>query len=736
MGRKITYTAGIPGNTRELTVEVHDLDADPWPVDAELSVVGTDVPRLDGVAKATGTATYTQDVQLAGLAFAGVVACPHAHAKVAKVDLSAAEKLPGVLATRAFEGKEIRYPGDNAAAVCAASKAELVDALAAVQVTYEVLDHVVDVGSALEDNVRVAPRRSNDNAPRRPMRRGDPDAAWDGAEVKVEETYTTAIQTHTALEPHGCVVAPGDDGSATVWASTQATSFFASPPLARAVGVPRNKIRVITEHMGGGFGAKFGAGPWDVLCAEFAKETGRPVQYLLPRRLEHLLGGNRPDSIQRMELGGKKDGTFTVLRGQTHGTAGNSRGGAGSANFMVYRFPNVEMAQHTVATHTARAAAFRAPRHPQGFFAMESLIDLFAMQIGKDPLEVRLANDDHPVRAMQWKLGAERIGWAEKRAAWPGKGEGPIRRGVGCAAARWSNAGRGAWKVDVALDREGGITVRSGVQDIGTGTRTLLAVLVAEELQIAPSTIDVELGDTRFHPGPASGGSTTAPSLGPAAREAGLRAREVLEDALRGAWELDAKATLTFEGGVFQASGKKASVREAMSLLPAQGETVTGQRRPNYEGYERETAGCQFAEVSVDIETGVVRVDRVVAVHDCGRIINPLTTRSQVNGGVIQGVGFALHEERHLDRAMGDMVNPTMDTYKIPTMADCPEIEVLLTSVVSGFNSCGMMGIGEPATVPTAGAIANAVFHALGVQVTALPMTPARVLEALDRRNG
>ncbi len=731
MPREITYKAGIEGAEREITVQVHDLDCDPWPLGAELKHVGTDVPRVDGPDKATGAAKFTYDINRPNLAYAGVVAAPHAHAVVQKVDLSAAQAMKGVLATRSFEGRRVKHAGQAVAAVCAESEGVLSDALRAIRVTYEVKPNAVTIEQALKDEVRVDDRGgSNDNVGR-PVRRGNADKAVEEADVKVQAEYRTAIQTHSALEPHGSVTEIHADGTATVWASTQSCSSFGRG-LQRPLGLRRNDIRVITQHMGGGFGAKFGPRPGDALAAEFAKETKRPVKYLLPRRLEHLVGGNRPDSIQKMTLAGMKDGSFKALMGETWGTSGNGKGGAGCANFNAYDLGAVVMEQHTVSTFTDRGAAFRAPRHPQGFFALESLIDLFAVTVGMDPLAVRLKNETHPVRKIQWKIGAERIGWETNRRKTPDKGT--IKRGVGCAAGRWGQAGRGAYVVELTLASDGSVTARNGVQDIGTGTRTVIAILAAEELGVAPSRVKVEIGDTRFPPGPGSGGSTTAPSIGPAAREAGLRGREALQKLLAAEWGTKPE-DVTQKDGVFVAGDKRATFEQACGLIDGS-ITVRGQRRRNYAAAHGETAGCQFAQVAVDTETGVITVEKVVAVHDCGRVVDTLTARSQVNGGVIQGISYALYEQRQLDHNIGDMVNPTFDTYKIMGMQDCPQIDAVMTSVVSGFNSVGMMGLGEPATVPTAGAIANAVFNALGVQVTELPMTPARVLAALERSAG
>ena len=297
-----------------------------------------------------------------------------------------------------------------------------------------------------------------------------------------------------------------------------------------------------------------------MLCAEFARETKRPVRMMLSRRDEHLIGGNRPDSIQTMGLAGSKDGTFLGLRGETYGTYGNAAaGGAGSANTGVYRFPVIEMRQHAVATHSARGAAFRAPRHPQGFFALESVIDRYAQAIGMDALAVRMKNDPHPIRQVQWRIGAERIGWAEHRRKTPGSDAGVVKRGVGCASGRWGQAGRhmgfgGPVKVHCAVERDGSVAIETCVQDIGTGTRTVIAVLAGEELGIEPAHIDVRLGDSRLPPGPGSGGSTTAPTIGPVVRNAALRAREAVGRSRAQHWGVG-DAEVTFADGAFAGPG-------------------------------------------------------------------------------------------------------------------------------------------------------------------------------------
>jgi xanthine dehydrogenase YagR molybdenum-binding subunit len=733
------FKKDVPAAEQEITVRIHELEAEPWGRDAELRRVGHDVPRVDGVLKATGAAKYTYDVHPAGMAYAGLVVSPHAHAQVTSVDASAAKAMKGVLAVKTYEGRRVTYPGTIVAAVCAEDENVLDDALASVRVAYKVLGGPVVTEDAMREGATVVdPRRDSNVARSGGHSDGDAASAIAAAEVVVKAEYRTSIQTHSCLEPHGCTVKPEADGTATVWASTQATSAFAHGRFARALGLKPNQVRTLTQHMGGGFGSKFGALTWDAICAEFAHETGRPVRHLLSRRQEHLVGGMRPDSIQQMELAGTKDGRFLALRGRTWGTAGNATGGAGVANYAVYRFPVVDMIEHGVATFSARGAAFRAPRHPQGFFALESVVERYCMQIRRDPLEIRMRNDPHPIRQVQWRIGAERIGWKKNRRAVPGSDAGPVKRGVGCASGRWGSAGRHLLgrrgpnlSIGMQVDREGGVAVDCCVQDIGTGTRTVMAVLAAEELGLDPQAVEVRIGDSRLRPGPGSGGSTTAPSVGPAVRNAAVRAKESLAALLGLEWGASAKDVAWTGHGFRGPGGKSATWAQACSLIGKNGLQVEGQRRANWRAAYPETAGCQFAQVAVDVETGVIRVEKVVAVHDCGRVVDTLTARSQVNGGVIQGISFALYEEKQLDRTLGDMVNPTLDTYRILGMQDCPEIDVVLTSVVSGYNNVGMMGLGEPTTVPTAGAIANAVANALGVQVRRLPMTPARVLAAL-----
>jgi len=735
---KTTIKIGTGDSLREVTIEHDALDPAPWGADAKLTWVGRDVPRVDGFAKASGAAKYSYDAYRPNMAFARVLRSPHAHARVKSVDVEDAKKLPGVLQVEILAGehRELTYAGAPIAAVCADTEARLDDALAAIRVEYEVLPCVVDATDGLADaSPRVDAKRPNASEPRgRP--RGDADKAMASAPVKVSGEYRTSVQTHVALEPHGSVAEFDAEGNLTIWCSTQATGSVQND-MAQMLGIPGSKVRVLTEFMGGGFGCKFGPDLCDRTAVKMAKAVGRPVQCMNDRREEHLTGGNRPDSVQRLTLGATKEGDFLAITGEAYGTPGNGSGGSDAANTALYDIPNQKVTQRAVSTHTAIGRAFRAPGHPQGVFALESLVDELAFALGMDPLELRRRNDKHPLRTLEWPVGAQRIDWAKQRRKVPGSDKGPVKRGIGCAGGVWGNFGGGSWRIDLSVGRDGSVVVQSAVQDIGTGTKTVLAILVAEELGIAPSAVTVRIGDTRFPPGPGSGGSVTAVSVGPAAREAGLRAKEGVAAVAAKAWGCKPEEVSFEAGQVKGPGGKSAPFATACAGLPPEGLSVSGQRRGHYkEEFSGTNGGVQFAQVAVDVETGVVKVEKVVAVHDCGRVVDALTARNQVNGGVIQGISYALFEERRLDKAQGDMVNPTYDSYRICGMADCPEIDVVFLDGSNGKNNVGLMGLGEPATVPTAAAVANAVFNATGARVREIPMTPPRVLAALAAAKG
>jgi len=361
------------------------------------------------------------------------------------------------------------------------------------------------------------------------------------------------------------------------------------------------------------------------------------------------------------------------------------------------------------------------------------MMDELAGKLGIDPLDFRMKNDPSEVRREEFRLGAERIGWKNRDARRSTK-DPAVKRGVGMGAAIWYNTGGTGPKATVTIHRDGSAEVEQGVQDLGTGSRTMVGIVAAEELGLPLARINVRIGSSAMPPGPASGGSTTTPSSAPSIRAAAWQAKQKIAEVLGTAWNV-APGDIEIGRGVFAVKGddsKQLSWKAACAKLPESGVSATASRAENHgDAWKRFTAGTQFAEVEVDTETGRVAVKRIVAVHDCGLVINALTTESQVQGGVIQGISYALYEDRVLDRATGKMVNANVEQYKIAGARDVPEIETILLPVWDGVNNTHSVGIGEPATVATAGAIANAVSHAIGARIRRLPITPEVVLEAL-----
>jgi xanthine dehydrogenase YagR molybdenum-binding subunit len=775
--------AGIVGaKVEEIEREMSADEPPPLGLNSELSVLGKRTPRLDGRLKVTGAAKYTADVRLPGMLFACMVTSPHPHARVISIDTSAAAAHTQVRAVHILErvrdvaelrdkSKElpskypvVRFAGQPIAAVAATTQAAADEAARLVRVEYEPLPFVVDKDEARKDgSPKVFPGAADQGGTagggggpsgvkqtgnvRGPVRRGkkpdDVERGFKEADVIVEGEFRTQVQTHSALETHG-VVADWKPEGLTVYASTQGTASVRDE-LAEIFELKKSQVRVITEFMGGGFGAKFGAGNFGVLATHLSKKANAPVRLMLDRKDEHLSVGNRPDSVQRLRIGAKRDGTLTAIQLEAYGTAGTGTGAgcAGPAQNM-YTCGAVATEESDVFTHAGPAAAFRAPGHPQGCFALEQLIDELAEKLGQDPLALRDKIDTSNARREERRIGAERAGWARRRAA--GADAGPIKRGLGMAQAIWYRFVDMDSSVEVRITRDGSVELMSGVQDIGGGIRTALAQVVAEELGLKPQDVTVRIGDTAFPAGPASGGSVTTGSITPPTRNAAHKVKlQMLEQVAR-ALSVGAEQ-LSLRGGsvhVADAQGHavpRLTFRQAASKLQTEQIAARADRSKDYGAVGGEGAsggrhtygGVQFAEVAVDTETGVIKVERVVAVHDCGRPLNPLAVESQVNGGIIQGISYALYEDRVLDRQTGRMVNANLEQYKIAGARETPKIESVIIEEYLGRSSTDAGGIGEPATIPTAAAVANAVYNATGVRVRELPMTPARVLAALAK---
>jgi xanthine dehydrogenase YagR molybdenum-binding subunit len=756
---KVTFTVKAGHATSPQPLEVHPAEGDlkPWDLDSKLAVVKGRHTRLDGADKVTGKAKYTLDLAVPGMLWGKMVRATVPAADIVGIDTSKAEALPGVKAVWTTESRTVRFAGQDVAAVAAVSPEVAEDAARLVAVTYDEWPYVTELRAAMEpdaplvyeigqlpsdaeDETKTLPRKGNvigPNVPRRGGSRGDIEKGFAEADVVAEATYYVPVHTHCTLETHG-VLAQWEGDRLTIHASTQGV-FAVRNGVAEALGIDRKNVTVITEHMGGGFGSKLGpsatGSAFAVVACRLARKAGAPVKLMLDRHEEHLCTGNAPSALMTVRLGAKRDGSFTALHHRSFGSAGiaDGAGTGGPAGALYQGCPNLKVEEHDVFTNAGPAAPLRAPGHPQGAFAIESAVDEMADKLGMDPLDLRRKNESSPVRRIQHEVGARAIGW-ERRNKKPGEGAGPRKRGIGMASGNWYVIARGSGvSAEVRIHQDGGVELYQGAQDIGTGFRTAMAVVVAEELGLRPADIAVHIGDTRFPEGPASGGSNTTNSVAPAVRLAAHAARLKLLEAAAPALKARPEE-LTAAGGKVLVSAEPSralTFKQAAARMPGEVLSASADRKKQFETYRQDIAGVQFAEVEVDVETGNVRVIKVVSVNDCGFPMNALTAESQVIGGMIQGVSWALFENRILDRNVGTMVNPNLESYKILMPADMFEAVPILTEIANAGNNTSAAGLGEPPIVPTLAAVANAVFNATGARVRSLPMTPDRVLAAL-----
>jgi xanthine dehydrogenase YagR molybdenum-binding subunit len=506
--------------------------------------------------------------------------------------------------------------------------------------------------------------------------------------------------------------------------------------MAEVFKLPKSKVRVITEFMGGGFGAKFGAGNEGVVAATLSRKAGAPVRLMLDRRQEHIVS-NRPDSHQKLRIGAKRDGTLTAIELISYGTAGvgTGAGTAGPATNL-YKCANIHTEENDVFINAGPGAAFRAPGHPQGCFAFEQTIDELAVKLNMDPLELREKIDESPARKVERQIIREKTNWRDRKAA--GSDTGPVKRGMGIAQSVWYRFVDMDSSCEVRVAKDGSVEVLSAVQDIGGGTKTILAQVVAEEFGIPPQSVQVRVGDTRYPIGPNSGGSVTAGSITPAIRNTAWQAKQKFLQAVAPALGTTADNLDLRDGSVaWKDSSRTVSLRSAAAKMPTSEISARTTRIPDYEKAKLTYGGVDYVELAVDTETGRVHIERVFGAHDCGRPINPTGVISQVHGGILQGISYALFEQRVMDRQKGYMLNANLESYKIIGAREVPEIEVELIENYIGQSSTDAAGIGESAGIITlAAAIGNAFYNATGVRMRSIPMTPSRVLAALGKTSG
>jgi len=767
--RPETFASGIASVGIGKVVRQIPADEPPaLPPNAELTVIGKAAPRHDGRAKVTGAARFTADVSLPGMLHARILRSPLPHARVRSIDTSEAMRHPDVRAILVIadpadmQSATVRYCGAPVAAVAAVSMAAAEDALRLIHVNYEPLSFVVDFDQARADRAPAVYQGGADAPGGHPSgwpaaaglplngnvrgpavsQRGDVARGFGDADVIVEGEYRTQVQTHCCLEPHG-IVADWQTDTLTAYISTQYTTGVRHE-LAEQFGLPLNRVRVIVDAMGGGFGSKSTLGNYGHTAVELSRRAHAPVRLVLDREEEQIDSGNRPGTWQRLRIGAKRDGTLTAVSLVSFGTAGVGLGaGVGFNAEALYACDNFSGAQHDVFINAGPGCAMRAPGNTPGAFGLEQAIDQLAERLAMDPVILRDRIDPSPVRREERRIGAERIGWERRHT--PGADPGIIKRGMGVGQSLWMANVQLDSSCEVRVTRDGSIEVLSGVQDIGTGTGTVMAQTVAEVFGLRAQDITVRIGDTEFPPGPPSYGSRATASITPPARAAAWHALQSLLREAALALNAAPEDLVTRDGRIVVRSSPSRSIRfaEAAARLRTDRISAVASRSDDYPGFLRRMGdaawarqslgGVQFAEVAVDTETGIVRVERVVAVQDCGRPINPRLIESQVHGGVLMGLSYALFEDRILDRHTGRMVNPDLEHYKLAGPHETPAIDVVILENYQGNSATDAYGIAEPANIATAPAIANAVYNAIGVRLRSLPITPAAILGALGK---
>lgn len=782
MAREVELTIGYDDKLTTVKRTIPDDEPPPWDAKSALRVVGKPLPRVDAHDKVTGKAKYTRDLKLPGMLYGVIVRSPHPAARIRAVDTARAQQMPGVRAVHVLDRKQVRFQGHEVAAVAADTPEQAADAARAITIEYEPGPFVVTLAQAMRPDaplvmpgggaggggqvkaptgiVRVAATWAADGPPQQgnvfgPAKgslfgknRGDVEQAVKTAAAVVEQEFFTPVQTHSCLETHAAV-ASWEPGNRLVVHCGAKSVTGAREELADHFGLPHAHVQVTNTFIGGHFGTKASSLPYAAIAAHLAKKAGRPVKIALSRKDEHLVGGNRPLNRMKVRLAGSGDGVLTAVEVVNHGSAGAGFGaGASGPFFSIYDCANVRAADYDVAMNTGPGCAFRAPGHPQGAFALEVAIDMLCERLGQDPVEFRLRNScgRAPWRAEELRLGAERIGWKERRHPKAGAGSGPIRRGIGVANSVWYSVYNPGAQVEVQLNKDGSVIALTSTSAPGGGEGTVIAQAIAEELGLEVPQIEVRLANSDYPYSPAPGGSKLTSTVTPPARQAAYRAKQTL--LRQAARKLSVPVeTLTVQPGgrVVAQSGQTLEWKQACALLPGGKTAALGERLDDYSGPavsfpalsmgQDLVAGVQFAEVTVDERLGLVTVEKIVAVQDCGRVFNPLLAESQLQGGIINALSFGLFEERVMDELEGRMLNPDLLFYKVAGPREMPVLETVFLNVYHGQSNTDARNLGEPAKVATIAAVANAIYNATGAWITELPVTPSRMFAALAARD-
>jgi CO/xanthine dehydrogenase Mo-binding subunit/aerobic-type carbon monoxide dehydrogenase small subunit (CoxS/CutS family) len=718
----------------------------PYEIAERLKTLGRPTHRIDAVERTTGKATYSGDVTLPGMLYARVLRSPHPHARITRIDVSKALALPGVKAVISHENctvvwgagsisggaqynedikkitkhrryafnNPVRFVGEPVAAVAAVDRHTAEEALLLIAVDYEPLPFVLDPAEALQAGApqiwpegNLSPNARNEHVPIG-TKRGSLDEGFASADRVFEDRYSTAFVHNAQMEPRVCVAA-WDADKLTVYTPTGGVANCRTD-MARDLGVPPEKVRVVCRYMGGNFGNKNQNHDSDLIAAVLAKNAGAPVKLELSRKEDFIGVHGRWPTKQYYKVGVKNDGTLQAIQMRGYSGMGPYRKNTGNiAGVEIYQCANIETSISPVYTNRTVSANFRGPEFPQGFFGIQSMMDDVAAKLKMDPVEfilknmTRKAGDQTPYTTYSLDecihRGAEAFDWKKRWRSEPGSDRGPIKRGAGVSFMAF-RAGLGRSSAVIRVDAKGRYAVHVGVTDVGGGAKTTMGLIAAEELGVPLSQVDVVWGDTDRCPySVGESGSRTTIMTGYAVVEAAR----------------DLKKQIAEKG------------------LPKGDEVLIASANPNptLQGKVRSTFGAHFVEVEVDTELGRAHVTKYVAVHDCGRIMNPLTARSQIKGGATMGIGMALHEDLVYDRRSGSPLSAGYYGARVATHRDAPDIEVIFIESDDGLGPFGAKSMGESSKVPAPAAVANAVFNAIGVRMKDLPITREKIVAAL-----
>lgn len=693
-------------------------------------LIGKSIQRIDGAGKASGAAKFSADINTKGTLFAKLLTCKLGHAKITALDAEPAKKMPGVKGVHLFKkvGDESRWDGELVAAVAAETEDQAEDGVKAIKVEYETLEHFVDEADL------AGGEKAGRNKPAGSNTKGEVEAALKTAKVVHKGHYGVATISHMCLEPHGshCEFT-GDQFTAHL--STQNVSGtpgqFAEP-----LQIDVKNVTVIGNYEGGGFGSKFSVDEWGVAAAKLAKETGRPVRLMLDRATELKVAGTRPSGFIDVTIAADADGKIVAWDSHHWGTAGLGGGGVALQQIpYVYDFENQNRRQTGIGCNVGPNRAWRAPPHPQACALSQVALDDIAAKLGKDSYDIFLKNlpftgAKASVYEEEMKIAAKEIDW---KAKWHphGKGtdKGPVKRGLGMAMHKWGG-GPGACNCNVKIHPDGSVETFLGSQDLGTGTRTVIAIVLAETFGLPLSAVKVNLGSSKYPTSAGSGGSITVGGVSGAHRRAAQDALWKIFDLVAEKYKVPADNLTAKDGKILNGATTVCTWKQACGLVGPMPLEVAG-KGPVQDGLTNNSVGgVQMVDLSVDTETGLIRIHKFVSVQDCGLIIDELTAKSQVLGGLIMGITYALSEERIMDNKTGRYINADLQNYKLARIGDIGELVAIMYQPDSEYDR-GVVGLGEPPVISPGAAISNAVANATGVRVPVLPLTPKRVLDAL-----